>query len=133
MDVALRDLVWRRADARCEYCRLPQALDDFRFEIDHIIASKHGGPTSADNLALSCFFCNSRKGPNIAGIDPTTGAILPLFNPRQDQWAEHFEYRGAHILGRTPTGRATVIVLCMNDRQRLAHRQRLLRGGQLHT
>lgn len=133
MNAALRELVRRRAGSRCEYCRLPQELDDFRFEIDHVIASKHDGPTTEDNLALSCFFCNSRKGSNIAGVDPSSGAILPLFNPRRDRWVDHFERRGPHIVGRTATGRATVHVLCMNDPRRVIHRRELLRGGQLNT
>lgn len=38
MDRALRELVWRRAEDRCEYCRMPQEYDDAPFEIDHIIA-----------------------------------------------------------------------------------------------
>jgi HNH endonuclease len=35
---------------------MPQEFDDAPFEIDHIIARKHDGPTVASNLTLSCFF-----------------------------------------------------------------------------
>ena len=42
--------------AACEYCQLPQASPSIPFEIDHIIARKHGGTTVAENLALSCFY-----------------------------------------------------------------------------
>ena len=52
MDVALVRQVWRRAAACCEYCGIPQDFDDTPFEIDHIIAIKHGGPTALHNLAL---------------------------------------------------------------------------------
>jgi 5-methylcytosine-specific restriction endonuclease McrA len=62
MDQALIRLVWRRAQGRCEYCLLPQEFSTVTFEIDHIISQKHGGLTTAANLALSCFFCNSYKG-----------------------------------------------------------------------
>jgi 5-methylcytosine-specific restriction endonuclease McrA len=56
MNAALVRLLWRRAHHCCEYCRMPQAFDNTPFEIDHIIARKHGGPTALFNLALSCFF-----------------------------------------------------------------------------
>jgi hypothetical protein len=49
MERALEELVWRRAGARCEYCKLPQEHHELSFEIDHIIALKHGGLTEARN------------------------------------------------------------------------------------
>jgi 5-methylcytosine-specific restriction endonuclease McrA len=62
MEQELVELVWRRANSRCEYCRLPQEFSLFTFEIDHIIARKHGGPTAAANLCLACFYCNGPPG-----------------------------------------------------------------------
>ena len=80
-------LVWERAGHRCEYCQLSQADNpDLAFEIDHIIAEKHGGITRAGNLCLACFACNNHKGPNISGIDPMTRKIVPLFHPRRNKW-----------------------------------------------
>ncbi len=67
MDAALSRHVWQRARRCCEYCRMPQHYDDTPFEIDHILAKKHDGATAAGNLALSCFYCNSFKGSDIAG------------------------------------------------------------------
>jgi 5-methylcytosine-specific restriction endonuclease McrA len=58
MDATLAGLVRERARSRCEYCRLPEAFSAIPFEIDHIVAQKHGGPTREENLALSCFYCN---------------------------------------------------------------------------
>jgi hypothetical protein len=52
------------------------------FEIDHIIPRKHSGATVEGYLALACFYCNRYKGANIAGIDPPTGQVHPLFHPR---------------------------------------------------
>ena len=103
MDRELEQLVWQRADSHCEYCRLP-VLEWLRFQIDHIIAEKHHGPTDEANLALSCFHCNSFKGPNISGIDPLTGRITRLFHPRQDAWDKHFEWNGALLVGKSPIG-----------------------------
>lgn len=85
MNAALTRLVWRRAGGACEYCRMPQDYDDTPFEIDQVIAKKHGGATARRNLSLSCFFCNSFKGSDIAGLDPRTGKLTALFNPRWQQ------------------------------------------------
>jgi hypothetical protein len=67
-----------------------------------VIAEKHGGATVLGNLALSCFFCNTFKGPNVAGVDPKTGKVTRLFHPRRNQWDEHFHWDGAFLVGRTP-------------------------------
>jgi hypothetical protein len=55
MERALEELIWQRARDCCEYCRMPQEFDPIPFNIDHIIALSHGGPTRASNLALACF------------------------------------------------------------------------------
>jgi HNH endonuclease len=54
MDRALERLVWERAGRRCEYCQVAQEHNRLSFEIDHIIAKKHDGPTRAANLCLAC-------------------------------------------------------------------------------
>jgi hypothetical protein len=54
MDAEFQRLVWQRAAQRCEYCQVPADVALLPFQIDHIIAEKHGGPTAAENLALSC-------------------------------------------------------------------------------
>ena len=92
MDAILAALVRERARSTCEYCRLPETLLAIPFEIDHILAQKHGGLTREENLALSCFYCNSYKGPNIAGIDPASDRIV--------RCAAHRGHRGG-IYSRT--------------------------------
>jgi len=126
MERALREQVWQRAEARCEYCRMPQQFADAPHEIDHIIAEKHRGQSVLDNLALACFHCNNHKGPNIAGVDPATGQVVKLYNPRYDRWAENFAWRGPILEGLTEVGRATVEVLEINLRHRVVHRQALI-------
>ena len=127
MDEALQELVRRRAGFRCEYCRFPLPP----FHIEHILARKHGGGTTESNLALSCIRCNFHKGPNIAGIDPESGAMTRLFNPRLDEWPAHFGWQGARLIGLTPVGRATVAVLEMNHPLRAEARELLRREGRL--
>lgn len=108
---------------------MPRDADLLPFQIDHVIARKHGGTDASDNLALACFACNNHKGPNIAGLDPETGLVVRLFHPLRDSWFEHFVLDGATILGRTPVGRATIDVLAFNLDYRVALRQTLLDTG----
>ena len=126
MKEALVEHVWERARGRCEYCCLSQVLSNFSFEIDHIIARKHGGKTVASNLALTCFFCNSYKGPNLAGIDPRSKRVVPLFNPRRNKWSRHFRWKGPVLVGRTARGRATIDVLQINHPESIEVRQSLI-------
>ncbi len=93
MNAALERLVWQRAESRCEYCRLPQIGSRAAFEIDHIIARQHRGRTVAGNLALSCVYCNGRKGPNLTGRDSATGKLTRLYHPRRHKWPYHFGYQ----------------------------------------
>jgi 5-methylcytosine-specific restriction endonuclease McrA len=120
MDAATRQFVRRRAGERCEYCRLPQAGHDERLSIDHVIPSKHGRDDAASNLAFACLRCNLYKGTNLSGIDPMANQVTALFNPRQQAWREHFAWSGALILGQTPVGRATVVVMRMNAPERVS-------------
>ena len=78
--IALRRQVRERAGERCEYCLIPESMTWAAHTIDHIIAEKHGGSTTVDNLALACTLCNSRKGSDLASIDERTGSIEPLFH-----------------------------------------------------
>lgn len=126
MDAPTKALVRARAADRCEYCRSHQ--DDepfFRLQIEHVIGKQHGGSDDPDNLALACPHCNLHKGPNLAGLDPLDDALTPLFHPRRQRWADHFAHRGPLIIGQTPTGRATVRVLNMNDWMRVELRASL--------
>src|SRR4051812_46698311 len=108
---ATRAFIVTRSGNRCEYCRLPQEGYEATFPIDHIIATQHQQDDSVDNLALCCPRCNRKKGPNLAGIDPVTRGLVPLFHPRRDRWTDHFRWNGTLILALTPVGRVTVAVL----------------------
>ena len=83
--------------------------------------------TSEANLALSCPRCNLFKGTNIAAADPLTDDPTFLFHPRRHIWSDHFQLSGAYIEALSPEGRATVLVLRLNDEARLDQRELLLR------
>ncbi|MGH9841397.1 MAG: HNH endonuclease [Blastocatellia bacterium] len=122
---ALRRLVEQRAEHRCEYCLLLAILSLFSHEVDHIIAEKHGGLTTAANLAYACWRCNRRKGTDLGSFDPLTGNFSFLFNPRTQIWSEHFEWQGDWLMGLTAEGRTTIALLDLNGDPRLAERKRL--------
>jgi hypothetical protein len=129
---ATRRLVRERAGDLFEYCRLPQAVQPFvAFHVEHVVPRKHGGSDDPSNLALACERCNAFKGPNLSGVDQITNRVERLFDPRSQVWDEHFEREDARIRGRTPTGRATVDVLAMNEARRVRLRARLIAQGEL--
>lgn len=124
ISAALRREVRERAGERCEYCLLAESQAFFPHEPDHLIARQHGGETISANLALACFDCNRFKGPNIASLDPVTGELVILFNPRTQRWSEHFKLNGGRIVPLTPVGRATEKMLRLNLPVRAKARER---------
>jgi len=124
ISAALRREVRERARERCEYCLLAESQAFFPHEPDHLIATKHGGETISANLVLACFDCNRFKGPNIASLDPVTGELVSLFNPRTQRWSEHFKLNGGTIVPLTPVGPVTEKMLRLNLSVRAAARER---------
>jgi hypothetical protein len=117
IDSLTRRRVRLRAGEQCEYCRCHQdQLPFVSFHIEHIIAKQHGGSDDESNLCLACHWCNFHKGTNIA--THVDGHLVPLFDPRQQSWNDHFEYQADLIAGRTPVGLGTVRLLDMNDDER---------------
>ncbi|MCC6801841.1 MAG: HNH endonuclease [Anaerolineae bacterium] len=129
----LRRAVIERAGDCCEYCRISQPDQFFAFEIDHIIAEKHGGQTQLNNLCLSCPDCNAFKGSDIASLDwENAGALTGLFNPHEESWEAHFRINASsgRIEPQTATGRVTVFLLRLNDSDRMADRKLLIEAGR---
>lgn len=128
VSAALKRLVFERARGMCEYCRSQAKYAVDPLVMEHIQPVSRGGKTSAENLALSCQTCNNSKYVKTEAIDPATGRVAPLFHPRQMVWSEHFTWNEdvTRMLGLTPTGRATIMLLrtnresLMNIRQMLA-------------
>ena len=113
---ALRELVAQQARYRCGYCLSQEAVVGTPMEFDHIIPESLGGLTEEANLWLACSLCNDHKGDRIAALDPESGEVVRLFDPRRQVWPEHFAWtaEGDRINGLTPIGRATVAALNLN-------------------
>ena len=126
----VRRQVYERASGRCEYCLLSSLDAFFPHESDHIIAEKHGGATTIENLALACFDCNRFKGSDIASLDPGTGDLVALFNPRTQGWNEHFSLTSGLIVALTSCGSVTVRLLKLNLPARVEAREALASRGR---
>ncbi len=115
---SLAGVVSLRAGKRCEYCRAPQDIIGQAFHFDHIIPLSVGGQTTAENLCLACSHCNIAKSNRSEGLDAEAGAIARFFNPRIDDWEEHFSWsrNWENLIGKTAIGRVTIVALKMNDK-----------------
>ena len=126
---ALRKLVRERAKFTCEYCRIHEDGVLLPHEPDHIIAVKHRGTTTEVNLAWACFTCNRAKASDLASIDIETEKIVPLFNPRDDAWEDHFSLeRNGQISPLTDVGRVTEFLLKLNRAEHIEIRRTLNRS-----
>lgn len=115
VEVARR--VREAAQNRCGYCLSPQRLVMARLEIEHLIPVSKGGSSEESNLWLACPICNGYKADKTEAIDPETNESAPLFNARSQIWSEHFCWieNGLKMQGLTPSGRATIVALKLND------------------
>ena len=117
--------VRQTARFRCGYCLLQQQYSPIIFQFDHYNPVSKGGTNDENNLWLACGNCNNAKSDNTECLDSVTETIVPIFNPRTNNWNEHFEWSedGAIIIGKTPIGRGTVELLKLNNERIVAVRR----------
>ena len=127
----IRKQVRKRGKNRCEYCLSNQDYVMGILQIDHIIPIAKGGKNTEDNLCLACELCNQYKWTQTEAKDNETGEIVPLFNPRQQKWQDHFMWSedGTKIIGLTPCGRSTVNALRLNNSLGIAVRKNWVKAG----
>jgi HNH endonuclease len=113
---SIQQQVRERANYLCEFCHANEKWQYVRFTVDHVMPFSLGGSDKFDNLTLACFHCNRRKTNRLSAIDPQSQTEVTLFNPRQDNWQEHFIWSmdGLSIVGISTIGRATVAGLHLN-------------------
>lgn len=129
----LRKFVEKRADGICEYCLIDIEDTYFGGEIDHIISVKHKGKTSEENLALACQACNRNKGSDLGSIPINLTNLVRFFNPRTDNWSEHFRLNRAVIEPLTEIGEVTEAIFGFNEKERLREREGLIEIGHFPT
>lgn len=113
----LRQRIRAASGDRCGYCRSPQYLVLGPLEIDHLTPTARGGSDAESNLWLACRMRNNYKSVQIEAPEPTSAQRVPLYNPREQQWSEHFGWSddGTQIRGRAACVRATIIALQLNN------------------
>ena len=111
----IRAFVALRANSQCEYCLFHQDDMFIAFPVDHIIAVKHGGGSEPENLANICQHCNQHKGTDMVTFIDNYKDVIRLFNPRIDEWQEHFESTMGEIYSEGKIGKATIKLLKIND------------------
>lgn len=121
----LKSKIRQQARNRCGYCQTPQKIVSMPLEIEHIVPQTGGGTDTEENLWLACRNCNGFKHSKTHAIDPLTNVETNIFNPRKQDWNEHFEFNPeqTEILGITACGRATVVALRLNFEQAVAARK----------
>jgi hypothetical protein len=125
----LRRKVAERAKFKCEYCRRLETDAFIRYQSDHIISRKHDGETTFENLAHSCPICNNAKGSDLSTIISDPDKLIRLFNPRKDNWFDHFEIdENGIIFHKTDIGEATIKLLKFNDIDRVLERIDLIKA-----
>jgi hypothetical protein len=131
--VAIQRAILELSKNYCEYCVLPSNFSTDFFHFEHIIPVVLNGKTELENLARSCGICNNNKRDKIEHIDPLTQQIVRLYNPRQDIWADNFQWSDddLYIIGLTPIGRATNALLKLN-RSNAINLRKLLKMADLH-
>lgn len=132
----MNDLSWaatvrfvhERSNYICEYCQTSQRVTGQALHVEHIDPK---GGNLLKNLGSACASCNLSKARAISAPDPLTGQIVSLFNPRTQNWADHFEWTpsGDRIVGRTAVGRATIVRLKMNAPRIVEARAIWVRAG----
>ena len=127
----IRQKVRERAENRCEYCLSHQDYIMGRLQIDHIQPLAKGGANTEDNLCLACELCNQYKWTQTEAIEPESGELVSLFNPRLQKWQEHFTWNqeGTEIIGITPCGRATIVALRLNNNLAVIVRKNWVKAG----
>jgi len=99
--------------------------------IEHIRPESRGGLSIEKNLWLTCRRCNEYKGTQTVAVDPLTGRRARLFNPRTQLWSKHFiwDKNGVEIRGVTPTSRATIVALRLNNAEIVIARRLWVAAG----
>lgn len=127
----LKTKIGKSAKNRCGYCLINQEIYPLKLEIEHILPLAEGGDDKEENLWLACRSCNSYKHKKTEAIDEISGQIVKIFNPRTQNWKEHFKFSNdkTKIIGKTEIGRVTVSALKLNNNLSVDMRKKWVEVG----
>lgn len=116
----VRQQVRQRSGCACEFCGVREEDAGAALTIDHFRPRSKGGSDALDNLVYACPSCNQYK----QDYWPTDAQAVPLWNPRDEDFAEHFtEAENGQLIALTIVGAFTIGHLRLNRSQLVAYRQ----------
>ncbi len=127
----LRNQIADNDKGQCCYCKTNAANSGIPMTHDHIKPISKSGENTFENICLACRSCNEFKSDLVEAIDPLSGEITSLFNPRIQKWSDHFVWSSdaTRIEGLTTIGRATITCLRMNNSVIIVARRRWAISG----
>ena len=113
-----RLIVYNRANGCCEYCKIPSDYSNDTYTLEHTLDFSKGGSDDLRNIAYACGTCNANKRDYSTAFDSVTNSQVPIYNPREQNWGEHFVWSDdfCSIIVTTAIGRATVDLLKLNSK-----------------
>ena len=131
LSIELRRQIREDAAGRCGYCHSPEVLLGMPLEVEHLQPHAISGSSTRENLWLACSRCNDFKGDRVDAEVPETDQRIPLYNPRQQPWSDHFAWSpdGTEMIARSPIGRATIAALRLNNEYIVATRRIWVAAG----
>jgi hypothetical protein len=117
----IRQHVRERANFACEFCGVTETDTGGQLTIDHFQPQAKGGDDNLENLIYCCVRCNQYK------LDywPTRSDDPSLWNPRTDQFSNHFfELDDGTLHPLTTIGTFTLRRLRLNRPPLVAYRLR---------
>lgn len=120
-----------RAYHCCEYCKSMDTFSPNYFTIDHIIPEPLSGTDTLDNLAYACFLCNRLKSNKSKIFDVASASWVNIYNPRSQDWNEHFAWSEdlISIVGISAIGRVTVDELQLIRPKLISYRKAVIPFG----
>jgi hypothetical protein len=123
----VRQQVRQRAGCACEFCGVREEDAGAALTIDHFQPRSQGGSDALENLVYACPSCNQYK----QDYWPTDDQSVRLWNPRHEDFAEHFtEAENGQLIALTTVGAFTIGHLRLNRSQLVAYRQNRRRQAE---
>ena len=89
--------VWLRDEGRCQYCTKKVTFKSFT--LDHVKPKASGGLTNWDNVVVSCYDCNQKKGDKTlkdCGYKLMKPVVKPHSLPFVNETDAHYNENNMH-------------------------------------
>lgn len=103
---------------KCCYCECHIREESKYMEVEHFFAKRWHETKVLEwaNLLPACKRCNIRKSDHNCAVEP-------IIHPVQDDPREHLKWRDYRFYDKTPLGKMTIVVVDLNERERLTNKR----------